>query len=50
MIEVYAKAVNTSVTKTEVEKEFYFEDSRILYCSCFHPDNSHIIIEVIRKG
>ncbi len=47
MIEAYAKAVNISITETEEEKEFYYEDSRIMYCSCFHPHKSHIVIEVI---
>ncbi len=47
MIETYTKAVNTSITETEEEKEFYYEDSRIIYCSCFHPNKSHIVIEVI---
>jgi hypothetical protein len=47
MIEAYAKAVNTSITETEEEKEFYYEDSRIIYSSFFHPNKSHIITEVI---
>jgi len=47
MIEGYTKAVNMSVTETKGGKEFYYEDSRIIYCSCFHLDESHIIIEVI---
>jgi hypothetical protein len=50
MIEAYAKAVNTSITETEEEKEFYYEDSRIIYSSCFHSNKSHIIIEVVYKG
>jgi hypothetical protein len=50
IIEAYAKAVNTPVVETEEGKEFYYEDNRIIYCSCFHPDKNHIIIEVIRKG
>jgi hypothetical protein len=50
IVEAYAKAVNTPVIETKEGKEFYYEDNRIIYCSCFHPDKSHIIIEVIRKG
>jgi hypothetical protein len=37
MIEGYIKAVNMSVTETEEGKEFYYEDNRIIYCSCFIP-------------
>jgi len=50
IIEAYAKAVNISINETEEEKQFYCEDTKIMYCSCFHPHNSHIIIEVILKG
>jgi hypothetical protein len=50
IIEAYAKAVNTPINNTEEGKEFYYEDNRIIYCAYLHPDKSHIIIEVIRKG
>jgi hypothetical protein len=50
IVEAYAKAVNTPVIETEEGKEFYYEDDRIIYCSCFRPEKDHIIIEVIQKG
>jgi hypothetical protein len=50
IVEAYAKAVNTPVIETEDGKTFYYQDDRIIYCSCFHPDKNHVIIEVIRKG
>jgi hypothetical protein len=47
IIEAHATAVNILINETEEEKEFYCEDTRIIYCSCFHPHKSHMIIEVI---
>ena len=50
IIDAYAKAVNTPIIESERGKEFYYGDNRILYFSCFHPDKTHVIIKVIRKG
>ncbi|UJR32408.1 hypothetical protein I4U23_019870 [Adineta vaga] len=50
IIEAYANAVNTPVIDTADGKDFYYEDNRIIYCSCFPSDKQHVVIEVIQKG
>lgn len=49
IVEAYARAVNTSTIERHSKKEFYYDDSRIIYFSCFEPNRLFTCMNVIRK-
>jgi hypothetical protein len=49
MVEAYARLVNTSLRECEQGKEFYYEDNRIIYFSCFHPGHQYTCIDMIQR-
>ncbi|CAF1506074.1 unnamed protein product [Rotaria magnacalcarata] len=49
IVEAYARAVNTPVIECEHRKEFYYDDNRIIYFSCFHPERNFTCMTLILK-
>jgi hypothetical protein len=50
IVEAYARAVNTLVIESENGKEFYYDDQRIIYFSCFHPERNYTCMDTILTG
>ena len=49
IVEAYARAVNTEVIESEYGKEFYYDDQRIIYFSCYQPERNYTCMDVILK-
>ena len=49
IIEAYAKAIHCPMIETEYGNQLYYEDDKVIYFSYQHKDQSHILIQSIRK-